>query len=233
VVNRDTDDWLLSRLVGSRNHPRLRHDVLENCETSGGEVEMEVRLNRSECPIQENGKSGMAVLDDLAGSTIVKAGLVDYSRLDSQIEGGFVIDYRKDGVVSRVVLGFTELGMWVDWNGVKGQKNERDLLFDRMLSFYRSYLEDDFGADVWSINDKPLERRYSFVKNGHEYLSLSIKELREMGMARLFGQMERDIGEITSAIYQWFCINCPNSFLEDVAENGDIRALEDDLMPEA
>ena len=60
-------------------------------------------------------------LDLLVGAQIVNIGF-----LPSEKEGGLTIDYKhEDGVVKRIVLGYTELGTWVQWHGVKtnGQNN--------------------------------------------------------------------------------------------------------------
>jgi hypothetical protein len=49
----------------------------------------------------------------LKGARIVNVGFVR----NNEIEGGLAIDYAKKGSsdVARMVLGFTELGMWVEW----------------------------------------------------------------------------------------------------------------------
>lgn len=35
------------------------------------------------------------------------------------IEGGLAIDYEDDNKIKRIVMGFTELGAWIQWHGIK------------------------------------------------------------------------------------------------------------------
>lgn len=63
-------------------------------------------------------------LDDLTGCKITDIGMVDRKSLKLNdkyfgVEGGLVIDYEKKGKGKRIVLGFTELGMWTYWQGMK------------------------------------------------------------------------------------------------------------------
>jgi hypothetical protein len=52
----------------------------------------------------------------LAGATIRRIGSPEEKGIEG---GGLILDYRRPGdhVVRRVVFGFTELGMWVEWEG--------------------------------------------------------------------------------------------------------------------
>lgn len=51
---------------------------------------------------------------DLIGSVINDVGFHPLAD-----EGGLSIDYEKDGIKKRIVLGFTELGMWKYFQGLK------------------------------------------------------------------------------------------------------------------
>jgi hypothetical protein len=78
---------------------------------------------------KNNISNELAHLDELIGSTVADIGIVDVKQLPGKpyIEGGLIIDYdhpvgtcKSRGVLSpsrRIVLGFTELGMWVQWQG--------------------------------------------------------------------------------------------------------------------
>ena len=61
-----------------------------------------------------------SVFQRLAGATIVNCG----SPSDPELVdgGGFVIDYvpHGDKAVRRLVFAFTELGMWIEYDGPKG-----------------------------------------------------------------------------------------------------------------
>jgi hypothetical protein len=52
---------------------------------------------------------------DLAGAVIVKFGML----AEADVEGGLVLDYRErnSDVVKRLVFGFNELAMWVEFSG--------------------------------------------------------------------------------------------------------------------
>ena len=57
-------------------------------------------------------KSEYPEFQDLLGAKILDIGFHPKSE-----EGGFGIDYEKYGIKKRIVLGFTELGMWVQFQG--------------------------------------------------------------------------------------------------------------------
>jgi hypothetical protein len=57
-----------------------------------------------------------SVLQDMIGSKIINAGFIrdgaPYLR-----EGGMTFDYEKNGVVTRIVFGYNELGEWIEFKG--------------------------------------------------------------------------------------------------------------------
>jgi hypothetical protein len=55
---------------------------------------------------------------ELKGSTIIDVGFIPFMEGGFQ-EGGLTFDYMKDGVEKRIILGYTELGQWVEWCGEK------------------------------------------------------------------------------------------------------------------
>lgn len=66
-------------------------------------------------------------LSFLIGKTIVNLGTLDQkcAKGKNTIEGGLAIDYKDnetDKNTKRVILGYTELGMWLGWKG-KIEKN--------------------------------------------------------------------------------------------------------------
>lgn len=71
---------------------------------------------RSEPPRGEQstlgGRQKVDGLEDLVGAKVIGVGFHPAAK-----EGGLTIDYEKKGVVKRMVLGYTDLGMWVDWFG--------------------------------------------------------------------------------------------------------------------
>jgi len=61
----------------------------------------------------------------LAGARIVACGTpADSTAVEG---GGFVIDFiePESNQIRRVVFGFTELGMWVEFDGLRGRQNLR------------------------------------------------------------------------------------------------------------
>lgn len=55
-------------------------------------------------------------LSFLNGKKIVKIGFAD-----CKIEGGLMIDYLDGDIEKRLILGYTELGEWIEWKGLKGK----------------------------------------------------------------------------------------------------------------
>lgn len=52
-------------------------------------------------------------LSDLVGKVVTNIGFAP------GVEGGLTIDYvENNGKAKRIILGFTELGMWTEWSGV-------------------------------------------------------------------------------------------------------------------
>ncbi len=49
-------------------------------------------------------------MDDLIGANIINIGFVN------NIEGGLTFDYIKDGDRKRLVLGYNDLGEWIQWH---------------------------------------------------------------------------------------------------------------------
>jgi len=72
--------------------------------------------------------NGTKDLKYLIGKEIVNIGFPKESK---DLEGGLCIDYKngknEDGSdnITRMVLGFTELGMWIYWHGTIGQKEKQ------------------------------------------------------------------------------------------------------------
>jgi hypothetical protein len=57
-------------------------------------------------------KEQMQIKKEMIGSEIVNIG-----HSPGSSEGGLAIDYRIDGTIKRVVFGYTDLGIWIDWAG--------------------------------------------------------------------------------------------------------------------
>lgn len=56
-----------------------------------------------------------AELPDL--KKLVGAKIVNIGFHERRTEGGLTIDWEKDGKTTRSVFNFTELGMWLEWEG--------------------------------------------------------------------------------------------------------------------
>lgn len=106
--------------------------------------------------------------DDLLGSTIIDVGFHSLAP-----EGGFSIDYRKGDVVKRIVLGFTELGMWKYWGGDLNNPSQLDLLNKRISEFVNS----DFYCNV-TIKSDVTKLRYIFESDGKEVFSLALRDIK-------------------------------------------------------
>ena len=72
-------------------------------------------------------------LEELVGARILDVGFHPRSN-----EGGFTIYYEKDGKKKALVLGFTELGSWLEYHGDlgggrRGKRRKSDWLWRRLL----------------------------------------------------------------------------------------------------
>ena len=57
----------------------------------------------------------------MVGARIVAVGMCEGVR-----EGGFAVDFQRDGKpVERLVLGYTELGEWIEYLGLRIEKKRR------------------------------------------------------------------------------------------------------------
>ena len=107
----------------------------------------------------------------LEGKKIIKAGYITGSE-----RGGLAFDYQDGKKIKRLVLGFNDLGIWVNWHGEKGKVNSEDVLKKKICNVW-----DDLATHKITIVDKPLEHCYSFInENKEELLSLSIVDLKTM-----------------------------------------------------
>ena len=74
------------------------------------------------------GQGDFMDLSFLEGKRVTKTGFLDMSRIAEMQEGGFAIEYEDGEAVRRVVLGYTDLGIWISWHGEAGKDNPEDLL---------------------------------------------------------------------------------------------------------
>lgn len=95
---------------------------------------------------------------DLIGCKILDLGFHPDAR-----EGGFTIDYEKNGEACRLVLAFNELGMWNEWHGKIESPSPLDLLKERVEKFVDS---EYFG--LTTIVDDPVGERFSFIDENHQ-----------------------------------------------------------------
>lgn len=88
-------------------------------------------------------------------------------------EGGFTIDYEKEGEKKRVVYGYNELGLWKEWNGSLGDPDELSLLLDK--------IDTVVNSDEWcvvDIKDDPMNRCYHFISDGKTLLTLTLRQIK-------------------------------------------------------
>jgi len=129
-------------------------------------------------PLNEDVKS----LKDIIGSEIIRVGFHP-----SESEGGLTIDYKKNGVIHRIILGYTELGEWISWQGeLEGKYNA---LRDKLVAFDKKYqkLVVDQLKEA-KIQSNLILRSYVFFIDGKEEMSLSVKEIELLpeNVRRLF-----------------------------------------------
>jgi hypothetical protein len=110
--------------------------------------------------VSEKGSTGDADspvdMSFLEGCRIIKAGYLNQKQLKDldRTEGGFAIDYLRDNKVCRVVLGFTELGLWIEWKGEIGKFNPK-----RLVKPGRLVARKNTGSVEWNSWSKDSHRR--------------------------------------------------------------------------
>lgn len=118
----------------------------------------------------------MQPLQNLVGAEVLKVGLHS-----SEPEGGLSIDYKVHGVVYRIILGYTELGEWISWQGQLGIKlNEvRTLLKKKLDEFDEVYrlLAIDQLKDT-EVKGDPHTRSYHFFIDGSLAMTLTCSEIK-------------------------------------------------------
>jgi len=147
-------------------------------------------------------------LKQLVNKKIVNIGFIkteDNKRgLDvDSVEGGLIIDYEDENKTKRIVLGFTELGMWIHWQGEKGSFGEEDKLRLKLESFFNSF---SWGSA--SMIDDPKKLCFN-ISDGKSTISLSINELKIINkkyprIMEIFSKEEKDVDEVLSIISD-FC----------------------------
>jgi hypothetical protein len=116
-------------------------------------------------------------LKDLKGKTIADIG---FSK-DLKVEGGLIIDYWEgktcESEIKRMVLGFTDLGLWVEWHGKKGVETPANILKKKVAAVL-----EVIGWDPRKVQlvDKPLERGFSLQYKKKEVLFLGLKDIKAM-----------------------------------------------------
>lgn len=104
---------------------------------------------------------GLEDLKKLIGRKIVDVGFYP------DIEGGLTLEYQDEGDIKRIILGFTELGMWVHWHGIKGLLNQDNILANKIEQFHEF---------VFDINKESSFNNIDINKTGGDIYILSFKD---------------------------------------------------------
>jgi hypothetical protein len=109
-----------------------------------------------------------------AKEALIEATILDIGHAKENVDGGLCIDFEKDGKKGRVVLGYTELGMWVDRVDMEDQRAGHLALAEKILAFL------DASADVMS--EPTLEENFDrFVfRHGPAEMTLSVTEVKRL-----------------------------------------------------
>jgi hypothetical protein len=71
----------------------------------------------SSLPLESQGKNKTETDEEL--EKIIGCEIVNVGFHPRQSEGGLTLEYKKDNKIMRIVLGYTELGLWIAWHGEK------------------------------------------------------------------------------------------------------------------
>ena len=138
-------------------------------------------------------EDSMSQLVELVGKKVLNVGFLsknDYPRL----EGGLCIDYEYGKQTKRFVLGFTELGMWVEWHGRLGEPTPDEELIKKVLAF----VEDTGLGDIVDVKTSPKKLKYTFINDEEVSICLSINELKLIAK-KLPEILDIFVSEITDA----------------------------------
>lgn len=106
-------------------------------------------------------------IEELIGCQISDIGLLT----EDSPEGGLAIDYIQDNQEKRIILGFTELGMWVDWQGEKGKLNDIDILSNELKNMFETYdlmISGGFDGGIIFWKTPGTEERNEVIFNATE-----------------------------------------------------------------
>lgn len=138
-------------------------------------------------------KSGMEFnLSELEDAKILRIGVHPLAQ-----EGGFSIDYEKSGEKKRLVLGYTELGTWIEWHGTIGKLNPTDQLKEKL----ERHSEKDFDL-ITKMQDDPLRLRIRFLdKEDKELFNLRLSEIKLLPyLSQVFRNPDRTLDEVINAM---------------------------------
>ena len=120
--------------------------------------------------------------DDMKGlKSLVGAEIVNIGYHPSQKEGGLSFDYKKNDKTYRVVLGYTELGVWISWQGAIGKEEAKQLntLKKKLVDLDKKYEELVILQEKdCEVKDDPRTLSFHFVIDGKEIMSLSVTEIK-------------------------------------------------------
>jgi hypothetical protein len=96
--------------------------------------------------------------------SMIGATIVDVGKLPGVREGGFTVDYLRPGQqqVERVVLGYTDLGEWIEWNGPVPEKQPPGSDLENHILTMGSQDQDALHGTPRGLADSPMERSLGF-----------------------------------------------------------------------
>jgi hypothetical protein len=157
--------------------------------------------------LNDNLVSDIKDFDKLKNKKIVDIGFVK----GAGVEGGLCIDYEdleKITTTRRMVLGFTELGMWVEYDGEKGNCSEF-ILREKIEKFY-NFISDREGWKFVKIenNKDNMVLKYKNKKLELNSAELKIIENKIPKVKEIFSLGKKDIKNVMAFFFNF--INWPH-----------------------
>ena len=169
--------------------------------------------------LKEERDPGLAGMSQLIGKRIVDIGIV-------LAEGcGFTIDYEDNGQIKRIILEFSDLGMWVAWHGVKGKLNSEDILgqnVQKLMDDYSAYFDAEcsFDVDKYSVSSiceivddarrLCFHVKYINLWNETYEFDIALKDLYKIknpNLLKLMCEINKDWDKILSLISSFAILN--------------------------
>lgn len=120
-------------------------------------------------------------------------------------EGGLTFDYEKDGIKKRIILGYNELGTWIEWQGHRDSPSNGDLILLKISEMIDNGTWDEIDFINYSNNC------YRFMSYNNDFCNMTFedieslpKDVREKNAKEIFTLTIKDIESLPDRLKNIF-----------------------------